>query len=665
MKQQRFCSLFAAVHFCRVALMAGGFLIVSQQSYAAIDYFELDPEQLLSAQVLSVSKHLESVAEAPAAIYLVTNEDIQRSGVTTVPDALRIVPGVDVARNDSNTWAVSIRGFNSSLANKLLVMIDGRTIYNPVFGGAFWEAHDLFLADIERIEVIRGPGGTLWGANAVNGVINIITKSASATQDNLISGLIGNEELGTVAARHGGKLAADAHYRVYSKAFKRDASKALNGRDAYDSWDGLRSGFRIDWPRSVTVQGDIYRNHTQQRRANYALVAPYAPIENQLIEYSGANLLGRWTQQYADRAQFNVQAYIDWTQRDEPINFLDRRTTYDLEAQYDLAPKGAQHWTLGAGIRYLTDEKISQSPNAAFSPQSRQDAIYQAFVQDKIALVANKAYLTLGAKAEHTELSGLNVQPNGRVQVHIDDNKSLWLAASQAVRTPTPFETDLTTTLDSMPGARIALAPNEKFVAEELTAYELGYRQQITATLFTDITTFYNDYKKLQSFRIGSGTLINNGVDPVHAFIPVRFTNEATGISKGFEAVLGWSPDADIKFTASYTHFELDLHTIDALQESLEGANPVDQLAVRMFWNITSDWTFDTSAYYVDALPFGDIDSYVRVDVNFGGRISKDLRFNIIAQNLLDSAHQELQQLNDENSSEVQRSLLAKLTWMF
>ncbi|HEY6530466.1 MAG TPA: TonB-dependent receptor [Cellvibrionaceae bacterium] len=665
MKQQLYCSLFTALRPYRMALVWGGFLMTPQLAYAAIDYFELDPEQLLGAQVLSVSKHLESVAEAPAAIYVVTDEDIQRSGVTTVPDALRMVPGVDVARNDSNTWAVSIRGFNSSLANKLLVMIDGRTIYNPVFGGAFWEAHDLFLADIERIEVIRGPGGALWGANAVNGVINIITKSADATQGNLISGLAGNEELGTVTARHGGKLADDAYYRVYSKAFKRDASQALDGREAYDGWNGLRSGFRIDWPHAVTVQGDIYRNHTQQRRANYALVEPYAPIDNQLIEYSGANILGRWTQQYPDRAQLNVQAYIDWTQRDEPINFLDRRTTYDLEAQYDLAPLGMQHWTLGAGLRYLTDEKISQSMNASFAPEARQDAIYQAFAQDKITLVEDTAYLTLGAKAEHTELSRLDIQPNARVQVHIDDNKSLWLAASRAVRTPTPFETDLTTTLDSVQGARFALVPNENFAAEELTAYELGYRQQISATLFTDITTFYNDYKKLQSFRIGSGTVINNGVDPIHAFIPVRFTNEATGISKGFEAVLGWSPHADVKFTASFTHFELDLRTVDLLQESLEGANPVDQLAVRMFWNITSDWTFDTSAYYVDALPFGDIDSYVRVDVNFGGRINKDLRFNIIAQNLFDPAHQELKQSHDENSSEVQRSVLAKLTWMF
>ncbi|RYZ89734.1 MAG: TonB-dependent receptor, partial [Moraxellaceae bacterium] len=268
------------------------FPLSGKAALAEVDYFELSPAQLLDTKILSVSKRAEAIADAPAAIYVVTGEDIRRSGVTTIPDALRMIPGVNVARSDSNSWAISIRGFNSVLSNKLLVLLDGRTIYNPVFGGVLWEAHDLMLEDIERIEVVRGPGGALWGANAVNGVINILTKHSRDTQGNLVSAVAGNEERGAINARYGGSFGHDGTYRVYAKAFTRDSSIKPSGDKGYDAWDSARIGFRADWSDEFTLQGDAYKTNAEQYRYNYSLIPPNMPVAEQKIVYEGVNLLG-------------------------------------------------------------------------------------------------------------------------------------------------------------------------------------------------------------------------------------------------------------------------------------------------------------------------------------------------------------------------------------
>lgn len=334
----------------RTAMLGAMLLAPDSLALAAVDYFELTLEQLLEVKVHSVSKKAEAVADASAAVYVVTSEDIIRSGVTSIPDALRMVPGMQVARTDSNSWAISIRGFNNGLANKLLVLIDGRTIYNPVFGGVLWEAHNLMLEDVERIEVVRGPGGTLWGANAVNGVINIITKHTRDTQGNLTSAIYGNEEKGALSTRQGGSFGSNGSYRVYANAFTRDASRippaagSDKQQDTYDEWDGFRTGFRADWSDQFTLQGDAYRTDTEQRRPHFSLIAPYMPIKQQIIRYEGINLLGRWTDKHHDGSQLSIQTYVDWAKRDEPFNFIDDRITYDLDAQYNLRP--CQHTTL-------------------------------------------------------------------------------------------------------------------------------------------------------------------------------------------------------------------------------------------------------------------------------------------------------------------------------
>lgn len=645
---------------------AWSMLFLSQSALATVDYFDLTPEQLLNAEVLSASKKSEPVADAPAAVYIVTNEDILRSGVTTIPDALRMVPGMQVAQVDSNTWAISIRGFNSVFANKLLVLIDGRTVYNPVFGGVFWEANDLMLEDIERIEVIRGPGGTLWGANAVNGVINILTKHTRDTQGRLASALYGDEEQGTLNVRQGGTFGDTGTYRVYAKGFQRDSSQRPTGGDTYDEWNGFRTGFRADWEDQFTLQGDVYRTNAQQLRPHFSLIAPFAPIEEQTIVYEGVNILGRWTDNRDDGSQLSVQNYIDWAQRDEPINFIDNRIIYDIEAQYNFVSPGVHEIITGIGFRFMADDEEGDN-NTSFSPQERRDSIYSAFIQDKITLAPDAWYLTLGSKFEHNEFSGYEAQPNIRLQWHPSETQTFWSSIARAVRTPTPLETDITTTLLTLANARVAIVPNDEFKSEKLTAYELGYRNQLTSSLSLDLAIFYNDYDYLQTTSFQTIVPVINGVDPPHLLLPVKFTNNMTGKSDGFEAVLNWLASEDLKIAAnySYLHLTLDALELNPPQEGGESLYPRHQVGTKIFWNINDDWTLDTSVTYVDKLPAGNIDSYVRLDINLGGQLSKNLRFNLVGQNLTENNHREFGAETDLNAGTIERSIFGKLTWQF
>jgi len=651
-----------------------GVMLLAPHTFAlaTLDYFELTLEQLLEVKVLSASKKAEPVANAAAAVYVVTSEDIIRSGVTTIPDALRMVPGMQVARTDSNSWAISIRGFNNGLANKLLVLIDGRTIYNPVFGGVLWEAHDLMLEDVERIEVVRGPGGTLWGANAVNGVINIITKHTRDTQGNLTSAIYGNEEQGTLSTRQGGNFGDNGTYRVYAKAFKRDASRkppvagSDKQQDTYDEWDGFRTGFRTDWADQFTLQGDAYRTNTDQLRPEFSTIAPYAPIKQQLIRYEGVNLLGRWVDKHHDGSQLSIQTYVDWAKRDEPFNFVDDRITYDLDTQYNFAPLAAHDIIIGAGYRYLTDDQQGDR-NTSFSPQKRHNSLYSAFAQDKITLAPDTWFLTLGTKFEHNEFSGFEFQPNARLQWHVDQNQTLWAAVSRAVRTPTPLEEDVTTTLATTENVRAAFIPNDNFKSEKLTAYELGYRHQLSPGLSVDISTFYNDYDYLSTTIIDADnvTLVNNGIDPPHFLIPFVFTNDMKGISTGTEVAINWAVNADLKIAATYSHLHMSLDALDPTEEEPEKLAPEHQAGLKIFWNISNNWTLDTTTTYVDELPANNVDSYVRLDINLGTHISKTLRLNITGQNLTDGSHREFSKINDINAGEIERSIFAKLTWEF
>lgn len=658
--------------YSRFAILGSLLLAPSTYALAAPDYFELTLEQLLEVTVHSASKKVEPIAAAAAAVYVVSSEDIVRAGVTNIPDALRKVPGMQVARSDANSWAISIRGFNSSLANKLLVLIDGRTIYNPVFGGVLWEAHNLMLDDIDRIEVVRGPGGALWGANAVNGVINIITKHTRDTQGNLISAVYGNEEKGTLNTRQGGEFGNNGFYRIYATGFKQDASRKPPAAgsdkqpDTYDEWDGFRTGFRVDWANQFTLQGDAYRTDTEQLRPHFSLIAPYGPIKQQIIRYEGINLLGRWINQRSDGSEFSIQSYIDWAKRDEPFNFIDDRITYDLDVQYNFAPITAHEIIIGAAYRYLTDDKQGDE-NTTFTPAQRHSNLYSILAQDKITLAPETWFLTLGAKVEHNPFSGFEFQPNVRLQWHPNQNQTLWTSVSRAVRTPTPIEEDITSTLATAAGVRAAFVPNDHFKSEKLTAYELGYRHQLSAAVSVDIAAFYNDYDYLSTTEADADnvTLVNNGIDPPHLFIPFRFTNNMQGTTEGVETAIDWIINPDLKIAINYSYLHMSLRALDPTQKAAEKLAPTHQAGLTLFWNISANWTLDSTMTYVDDLPANTVDSYVRLDLNLSTQLSNKLRVNITGQNLTDSSHREFSNIDNINAAEIERSVFAKLTWQF
>lgn len=647
-----------------------GVLFFSHTALCASQYIDLTLEQLLQVKVHSASKKDELISNAPAAVYAITSADIERSGVTTIPDVLRMVPGVQVARADGNSWAISIRGFNSVLANKLLVMIDGRTVYNPVFGGAFWETHDLLLEDIERVEVIRGPGGALWGANAVNGVINIMTKHTRDTQGNLVSATYGNEEKGTLSARHGGRFGTTGSYRVYAKGFKRDASikppmtNEATDADTYDEWDGFRSGFRLDWDNHFTFQGNAFRTDAQQLRPDHSLQAPYLTIEQQTIKYEGVNFLGRWEDRKNDGSKWTVQSYVDWKKRDEPFNFIDERTMFDVETQYDFASSSRQRIIVGAGLRVLSDDKQGNH-NVSFSPQKDTNIIYSAFIQDKITLAPDTWFLTLGTKIEHNDFSGLEVQPNARLQWRFDQQQNFWASVSRAVRTPTPIEQNATSTVATIENIRLAIVPNTDFESETLTAYEVGYRNQITPSLSIDIATFYNDYEKLMTTTFGEPYLVNDPPAPLHLLIPVQFTNDMTGRSSGAEIVVGWKLSDNLHISADYSYLDMSLKAIDPTQETDELLNPRHQLGTRIFWDIQDDWNLGVFASYVDKLSATDVDAYLRLDINLSHQITPSLKLSLTGQDLLDGSHREFASVDDINAGEIERSIFGKLTWQF
>lgn len=631
---------------------------------AAEDYLDLSPEQLLSIEAISASKRLEKVSDIPAAVYVLSSDDIARSGATTIPDALRMVPGVNVAQIDGNTTAVSIRGFNSFFANKLLVMIDGRTIYNPMFGGVIWDAHDLMMEDIDRIEVVRGPGGTLWGANAVNGVINIITKSSADTQGNLLSGIYGDNEKTTGSARHGGALANGGTYRIYAKSFNRDSSPKPGGGRAFDAWEGMRSGFRADWGEKFTLSGDVYRNKVDQLRTDFALVAPLSTVRNQKMVYDGANILARWNDQRDDGSLLSIQSYLDWARRDEPYNFVDSRVTYDLDVQYNLKPLGLHEVIVGGGYRFLADHEKGNA-NTFFRPEGRRQSLYNVFAQDKITLMPDKWYLTLGSKFEHNPYSGFETEPTARLQWYPAPHQSAWASVSRAVRMPTPLERDVVATLATAPGVRFAIVGNPEFDPESLKAYELGYRNEIASNLSIDTAAFYNDYDNLARLSIGPLTTIDNGFDPVHPLLPFFFENGMEGKTYGAEVAASWSVTPAFKLTGSYSYLRVLLEGGDATQQAYEDTYPFNQINLRASWDFAENWTLDTSAYYVDALRSDDIDSYLRLDVNLGWQLTDDLKFNLVGQNLIGGDHRELGSETDLNAAEVDRGVYGKLTWRF
>jgi len=646
------------------------------QSSTSNDWNNLTLEQLVNIQVTSVSKKQTDLFKSPAAIYVITQEDIRRSGLTSIPELLRMVPGLDVAQMDANHWAISSRGFNDQYSNKLLVLIDGRSVYAPEFAGVYWSTEDVPLEDIDRIEVIRGPGATLWGANAVNGVINIITKNAKDTQGGLVTVTYGTEDQPSTTARYGGTLGTNLFYRAYVKYADREGFVDANGDRTADAWNATRGGFRADWDQSdinrLTLQGDYYYSDTGETVDWAMLTPPFANRVNYIDHNEGGNVLSRWTHDFSETSQLTLQMYYDHI-RQEDAPLIIRNETYDFDLQHRFALGERQDIVWGLGYRYL-DEHVTTNFWVSLTPAVSHHEVFSAFVQDEITVVPERLHLTLGSKFEHNDFTGFEVQPSARLAWTPTEKQTIWAAVSRAVRTPSAddlyiLQNRMAFQPSSGPPILISVFGNRDFKSEELLAYELGYRAEPTKQLSFDATAFYNVYDRLRYFVQGSPQLENNPPPP-HLVIPLTQENAERGQTYGTELLAEWQATDKWKWIASYSLLEMHISpNIGGIP--INNQSPQNQFQLRSYLDLPHNVELDGAVYYVDevapvlGLSQTRVPSYVRVDLGVTWRPIKSLEIGIWGQNLADNQHAEFANYKTTLVTEVPRSVLGRITWRF
>ncbi|MEA3210068.1 MAG: iron complex outerrane recepter protein [Chthoniobacter sp.] len=642
---------------------------------------QLSLEELLNIEVTSAAKKPEKLSETAAAIYVITEDDIRRSGVTSIAEALRMAPGMDVARLDAHTWTISSRGFNDIFADKLLVLMDGRSVYTPLFSGVYWDVQDTLLQDIDRIEVIRGPGGSLWGANAVNGVINIITKNAKDTQGVLLYGGGGTEERGFGGFRYGGKLGEDVYFRIYGKYFDRDNQLLANGLDGNDGWWQERAGIRMDWNRPdslVTLQGDLYYGRQKETFGMPSLAPPFSLVASDKPKVAGGNVLGRWTYTFANESQMTLQTYYDRTVR-ETSTFEEDRNTFDVDLQHRFKWGERQEIVCGLGYHW-TGDQIRNGFDISFDPDQRDTNLLSAFLQDEIVLVKNRLRLTVGSKVEHNDFTGYEVQPSARLLWTPQEQHTVWAAVSRAIREPSRAEDDVRINQQVLPPDAlgpgsplgvVSLFGNDRFESEKLLAYELGYRFQPVKQVSLDFSTFYNVYDNLLSFDPQPSQVFSEtSPSPPHLVIPVFVGNNLKGETYGCELAAKWQVTNWCRAQASYSFLEVQLHrksgSTDTTNEAKESASPTNQFSVRCSMDLPANVQFDCGLRYVDNLPALQIPSYLVADVRLAWKPTTNWELSVVGQNLLDDRHPEFRSnLSSVQPTEVEHSVYGMVTWRF
>ncbi len=634
----------------------------------ASDLAELSLEELSDIEVTSVSRREEPLADAAAAVAVVTSEDLRRSGATTIPEALRLVPGLHVAQLNSNLWAVSARGFSSSTSAKLLVLSDTRNIYTPFFSGVFWDVQDFLLEDVGRIEVIRGPGGSLWGANAVNGVINITTKSAKETQGAYFEGGGGNVERGFGAVRYGGQLAEAAWFRVFAKGFDRTGQFNPDG-PANDNWKLGHFGFRADWQPdandSLTLQGDLYAGDIGQNQSSVQVGVRPGPTGKLVANVAGGNVLARWSRTLGEGSDLIVRAYYDGTHRDDPA-FLDNLDTVNVDFQHRFRLPLNQEALWGLEVSSMNNRNRGKGLLALDPPDSR-DTLVSGFVQDQIALLPSLK-LTLGTKLEHNDFSGFEYQPSARIAWNPFAGQLLWGTVSRAVRVPTRLERDIDVIV--IPGQTLVvkLLGNKAYGSEQLLAWELGYRWHIQRTLFIDLAAYYNVYHGLDSLEYDP-----TFVDPRsgQTILPIVNKNLTDGVSKGGEASLSFMPFRSWRAVANYTWTVV---TVDPKGQDLNGGRlfagltPRHQIELQSFLDLPGRFQLDAFLRYLTSLsyprsvdPAGSlgVPAYTAVDMRLSW-VWNRIDFSLVGRNLFEAHHREF-----TGGSEMKRAAYVKVAGRF
>jgi iron complex outermembrane receptor protein len=608
-----------------------------------------------------------------AAVFVITQEDINRSGAANIPDLLRMVPGLDVAQINGNTWAISARGFNLQFANKLLVLIDGRAVYTPLFGGVYWDTQDLPLEDVERIEVIRGPGATVWGANAVDGVINIITKKAADTHGGLVVAGSGNVEQGFGTAQYGDSEGSKADYRVFAKYLSNDHFPGLEGQNGDDGWHLLHGGFRVDLSLStkdsLTTQGDLYAGSEGAAIVHSSFNPPSNEVVDRLAQLSGGNVLSAWHHTFSDRSDTSFQFYFDRYTRSGPES-REVRNTFNFDFQHHFAWGSRQDLIWGFGYRHTTDQTVG-TIDQAFVPPDSAGNLFNSFIQDQITLKPYRVFLTVGTKLENSYYTGLDLEPTARVVWTPSGRQTFWAAVSNASRTPTRRDVGLDAVLAALPGpAEIVLLGNPNAESENVISYEAGYRTQPIDRLSIDVAFFFSTYQDLQSVELLPDVVQSNPPLLIHR---ETFGNELYGTTSGIEVAANWKITPRWTLTPSYSLLRMHLQSDefqDPIDEAsiadIQGTNPVNQAQLRSHLELSHGLSWDAAAYFVDRLPAPRIASHTRVDTQLTWRIAESTNLSFVGQNLLRDRHEEFNDpLQSVNSSQIKRSAYAKFTWRF
>ena len=625
-------------------------------------------EELMNVEITSVSRTGEVWRQAPAAVSVLDNEDIRRSGATTIPEALRMVPGIFVGRQSSNEWAVSARGFAAVSSEKMLVLSDTRSIYTPLFAGVFWDVQDYLLEDVDRVEIIRGPGATLWGSNAVNGVVNITTRSARDTHGSFLEAGAGSFERAWFGARYGGETQGGVHFRVFGKYFDR-GSTDNSVVDSEDGWKMGHAGFRTDWDGapgdSFTVQGDAYAGTIGKHTPAVEIIGRPGPQGQLDTGVTGGNLLARWRHSRGEDSDMQLRVYYDYTYRDDP-SFIDSLHTFDADFQSRQA-LGRQEVIWGANYRLTSNDNRGRGIFAVV-PSKSNDQLVGGFVQDQLEL-GETVRLTVGTKLEHNDFSGFEWQPGVRLAWTPRSTETLWSAVSRAVRVPTRLERDVRIDASDPNGDPVArLLGNDQFEPERLTAYEAGYRWQPLANLSLDLALFYNDYDRLASLEFGTPF-----IDPAdgRTIYPVIDANLNRGNGRGGELQAEWAPTRSWRLTASYSHIDLEI-TAGGLDlnrgKFLEGATPRNQVALRSLLAIGGSCDFDAELRHVDRIReipqivSGEgLDGYTELDARIGWQLSREWALSLVGQNLLHAGHVEFG--TPQARGEIERSGYLKAVW--
>jgi iron complex outermembrane recepter protein len=633
-------------------------------------------EDLMNIEVTSVSKTEQKLSQTASAIFVITQEDIRNSGATNVPDLLRMVPGLDVARINASTWAISARGQNSEFANELLVLVDGRSVYTPFYGGVYWDAQDFVLEDIDRIEVICGPGGAIWGENAVNGVINIITKRAEKTQGALATMGGGGSDEAIGQARYGGQI-GKVNYRVFTSAREEDGSSDPQTGPSFDAWNLVHGGFRTDTDISshdkVTVQGDLYEG--QNGQYSYllpSLGAPSVVRVNDHFNQSGGNILGRWDHQFSSGSDMSISYYHDqlgWV----GIGFGERRKTDDVSIQRHIRWGERQDIIGGAEYRYTADRTAQGNPTLYLVPANYAEPLSSLFAQDSIALLPHRLTLTVGAKLEHNVFTGFKLEPDVRIAWTPDQRYTLWGAISNAERAPDRSDTGLRWDLAAAPGPGgipiiVRLYGNPAAQSEGVDAYEAGFRSQVRKTMSLSVSAFSNSYSHQRSYEPGT-PFLETAPAPIHIVYPEYTGNHVYGNSDGLEASASWKATPWCSISPGYSlvqiHFRTTAGSPDTTTAALtNGSSPEHQAQLRSHFTLPNHFDFDWNNYFVDRLPALQIPAYTRVDLQLTRHLGQQWEISAVGQNLLSDHHAEFRNTPVYfGSSDERRSAFVKLAW--